>query len=632
MGRIIRQDDVNVRYVSSGFWSRIDDELDGLRQDSGCWPDDNENSDLPADSPSVDTKHPSFLFGHSLSLTQQSTKEFFPLASQIPFLLQIFIERVNYVICVPHLPTLRALIQQTQSREGVTLTSANEALLFSVYYAAIGSMENDEVQESFGITKENLLLRFRSGLEVALANADFLNNPNLTLLEALVIFLSLARRNDSPRFVWMMTGLAVRVAHFIGLHQDGSHSQHFSPFETEMRRRVWWNLCTLDMRATQDQGTDLAIPQGSFTTQKPRNVNDSDLSPDMQESPSERQSLTDSTLIRLTSEVARTVQEMAAEGRTATFESHSRRLIDLEQYYKKEYFCYAAETRDPAYMAMEGVSRIVIGKLNLVAFLPILLSSSVGDSTEEVRTRLLVSAIEVAEYNHALNTDPSCSLWRWAWQTHQQWHAVVYLLIESCRRPWSFNIERAWQALHSPWLIPARAPSDKNFDVWVPLQALMTRARRHRKAELSRLRTDSVYVAQIEEHDKQIPTPSSSETFPAYFELESFRTKWQRLVKQSSEMQNRPTKSKAVYRGDVEDSLLGQYQPIDAQITENLMATGVDDGLYQSWFTTDTSFLGQPHSTGYFETSIPAIGEEMNSEVLSDFDWNSWFQLTKSLE
>lgn len=65
---------------------------------------------------------------------------------------------------------------------------------------------------NFSSSKSDLNLKYRLGLEHALARADFLNVPNITLVQAFAIFLGLVRRHDSPRFVWMMTGLVIRMA------------------------------------------------------------------------------------------------------------------------------------------------------------------------------------------------------------------------------------------------------------------------------------------------------------------------------------------------------------------------------------------------------------------------------------
>lgn len=63
----------------------------------------------------------------------------------------------------------------------------------------------------------------------------------------------------------MMTGLLVRISHYLGLHRDGSQFKYLTPFEVEMRRRVWWVVVLLDVRASEDQGTDITIKKVSLS-------------------------------------------------------------------------------------------------------------------------------------------------------------------------------------------------------------------------------------------------------------------------------------------------------------------------------------------------------------------------------
>jgi hypothetical protein len=171
-----------------------------------------------------------------------------------------------------------------------------------------------------------------------------------------------------------------------------------------------------------------------------------------------------------------------------------------------------------------------MAKMTLIVFLPALFSSPADDISDETRTKFLISAIEVAEYNHELNAEEACRQWRWIYQTYTHWHAIVYLLIEIARRPWSPTVERAWVALHSRWLIPVQKNLDKNLRIWIPLRKLMYKARKHRDAELNRLRADPEAVARIEIEDQNLPLPSSSGPFPAGSSVEIFHQRWRQLV------------------------------------------------------------------------------------------------------
>ena len=152
---------------------------------------------------------------------------------------------------------------------------------------------------NFGTSKSDLSLKFRLGLEHALAKANFLNVPDIVLVQAFALFLSLVRRHDSPRFVWMMTGLVIRMAQYLGLQRDGTHFEHLTPFEIEMRRKVWWAVCMLDIRASEDQGTELSIASGSFDTKIPSNINDEDIDPETKQMPTEHDGVTNMSFTRI---------------------------------------------------------------------------------------------------------------------------------------------------------------------------------------------------------------------------------------------------------------------------------------------------------------------------------------------
>ena len=86
-----------------------------------------------------------FLFRHNLNPSAPDLSEFQPLPSQIPFLLDVFAENVNFFGQIVHIPTVTKMIRDSRGSGIMRLTPANEALMFSIYYAAITSMEEDDV-------------------------------------------------------------------------------------------------------------------------------------------------------------------------------------------------------------------------------------------------------------------------------------------------------------------------------------------------------------------------------------------------------------------------------------------------------------------------------------------------------
>jgi hypothetical protein len=90
-----------------------------------------------------------FLFRHNLSPSAPNLHEFHPLPSQIPFLLDVFLENVNLFFRIVHIPTVTKMVRDLRGSGMTRLTPSNEALMFSIYYAAITSMEEDDVSSSW---------------------------------------------------------------------------------------------------------------------------------------------------------------------------------------------------------------------------------------------------------------------------------------------------------------------------------------------------------------------------------------------------------------------------------------------------------------------------------------------------
>lgn len=117
------------------------------------------------------------------------------------------------------------------------LSPSLEALLFGIYFVVITSMSASKVQITFQDNKDNLLSRYRCGLERALGHAGLLNTQEMSTLQAFALLIVCIRRDDDSRSVWTLVGLATRLAIGMGLQHDGTKFK-LSPLEVELRRRL----------------------------------------------------------------------------------------------------------------------------------------------------------------------------------------------------------------------------------------------------------------------------------------------------------------------------------------------------------------------------------------------------------
>ncbi|KAF2119645.1 fungal-specific transcription factor domain-containing protein [Lophiotrema nucula] len=656
LGRLVLQDTTRTRYISSSFWSRIDDELAKLKVEtrhlSGHESDASEDDSLPEGSTHVDdreragSEYSAFLFRHNWTTSSPDLNEYRPLPSQIPFLLETFSENVNYVIHIVHMPTIRKMVRDMRIHSLTNLSSPEEALMFSLYFGAVASMEEEDVVANFGLTKSDLSLRYRLGMELALAKADFLNSPDLNIVQAFTIFLCLLRRHDNPRYVWMMAGLVIRMARYLGLHRDGSHFPHLTPFEVETRRMVWWAISMLDARAAEDQGTDLTITSDSFDTKFPLNINDTDIQPDTSIVPAERDTVTDMSFSRISAGIVQVHRQLMAPeaGLTiASLDEKSRILSGIYQSFERQYLKYSNETNNIAYWFAVVFARLIMAKLTLVAFLPVLFSSPTQEFTDDIRTKLLFAAIEVAENNHALNAEPRCRHWRWLHQTCTFWHAIVYLAIDISRRDWAPSTERAWVALHSNWLIPARPTSNRTSEFWVPVRRLMHRARKHREAELERLRAHPEVAIRLELNDQQVPIPTLPGPFSKLGMIDIYRKRWRQLVA-LPESQGSGAQPVEVLRPELADPLAHLLHS-----TQALPITGNNHGHDETPAEQRHVGVGGPSTASQTNPGVFWAGTEApsSSSILSsvdtetidavmdldlDVNWDNWIESAQHME
>ena len=163
-------------------------------------PDYDELPDIFNFKPSSSNGHQSFIFGYSSSTVD--LRSLHPLPSQIPFFWSTYVENVDPLMKIFHVPTMNVAIRELQATKCENLSSSMEAALFSIYYSVISSMSQSEVEANFDSDKTTLLSRYRFGVEQALAKADLMTTTEIVTVQAYVLFLFCLKRHDAVKLVW----------------------------------------------------------------------------------------------------------------------------------------------------------------------------------------------------------------------------------------------------------------------------------------------------------------------------------------------------------------------------------------------------------------------------------------------
>lgn len=395
---------------------------------------------------------------------------------------------------------------------------------------------------NFGASRDDILAQYRFALEQSLAKAKFLDTSDVTVIQAFTLFLIVVRRHDESHFCWALTGLLIRIAQGLGLHRDGTHFK-LAPLETEVRRRLWWAILMLDLRSTEELGTDMNIGERSYDTQMPSNINDSYIGPESTEPPVPREGRSDCAVSLVRAEIcalsrrlvtaASAMADLCPKADESTMADRERMLVEVYQRVEHKFLKHFLDEADPLYCVAAMIARVIMAKMCLVIYQPMLFPGSDHELSAEICQRIYVAAIEIIEYGHKLNTDPRCKQYRWLFKTYTNWHAIAYTLIETCRRPWTALVERGWEAVNGYDKDPVEITKKADqAAVFLPLRKLFARARRHREAEVSRLKANQEEARRLDFAERMNPAQARFGPVPgAENRMEQIREKWRALIR-----------------------------------------------------------------------------------------------------
>ena len=462
----------------------MNDILDDPSEDDNDYPSPSSNSAASA-------SHQGFIF--NFSSTAVPLRSLHPTPKFLWIFWDLYKENVDPIARIFHKPTFEKTIIEA-FRDLDHVSKPTEAILFSIYLAVITSLSASECETLLSEDKNAAVRKYRFGSEQALARAEFLTTQEFTVLQALILFLTCVRRHDDSRFVWTLTSVAVRLAQSMGIHRDGEQFA-LTPFETEMRRRLWWQICALDHRTSEDHGTDASITMHMFDTGVPLNINDTDITPEMQSPPTEREGFTEMTfdLIRYT--IARTFRliNQSVSGsptcrvvtQNLTLEEKERAVEELRQELETKYLRYC-DMNIPLNWVTATVTRLVMAKMWLIIHHPFQREDAGAGLPQDIKDRLFLTSIEAIQYTRLLETEKATSKWGWLFRTYVQWHAVAYVLSELCVRKQGPDVEAAWQVIEGAfeeW--GGLVASNKKGMLWKPIRKLMAKARAVRAQELA---------------------------------------------------------------------------------------------------------------------------------------------------
>ncbi|KNG81759.1 fungal specific transcription factor [Aspergillus nomiae NRRL 13137] len=407
-----------------------------------------------------------------------------PSPAVIAFIWQTYLDVVDPVLKVFHVPTVQRQVTSV-IRGRFNLDAPTECLIFAIYYSTVVTMSAEECREEFDEDKAVILTRYRTGVEQALSRANFLTSLDLTVLQAFALYLICGRRDGNGPDVCTLIGVAIGTAMKIGLHCDGA-GLGLSPFEAEMRRRLWWQICTLDVRTAEDHGSEPTILESTFNTELPLNINDTSLEPDMSELPQSQLGKTEMTftLVRFEgSHFARRVAFSDRFCRTNTYpvmnEAQKREAIEqFKELIEKQYLSFCDKEVPLDFITAASI-RLILVKLKLAVCrlrrdqAPAML----------MQTNYRRACEEVLQRAQMLRNYEKGKRWLWLFQTYVEWDSLAYLLLHLCIAPPEEQSDAVWKTIdeiYHHWKSESDIYHDRRWRLIEKLryQAVITRGRR----------------------------------------------------------------------------------------------------------------------------------------------------------
>lgn len=390
----------------------------------------------------------------------------------LPKLRDIYVDRVDPLMKILHLPTFWPALTEGLRRPQ-DLPKSLEAAIFAFYMTVISTLKEDECQNLFGIQPSVMISRYRLATRQALVNAGFLSTSNPMTLRAYAMFMvscshqsrlttelirKMAVRNSYRcDTLFILSGVAIRLARKMGLHRDGT-SLGLSPFETEMRRRLWWHLVHTDFRMADLLGTRPSLDIASGDTKLPLNVEDEDLHPDMIDPPPERSAVTNMSLCLLRCEIIETLRKVTLTcpsdvhwevlyNPDITLAKKDSVINQIEDHLERKYLRYC-DPSNTLHTFVSVVSRSCVCKMRLFAHHPRRFANSPAKAPQSERNIVFENAMKLLEYVTLIRGGYN-GLNKYMWQVGASylWRVMLYVLIEARHRKTGPEVDKSWQLI-----------------------------------------------------------------------------------------------------------------------------------------------------------------------------------------
>lgn len=279
----------------------------------------------------------------------------------------------------------------------------------------------------------------------------------------------------------MAIGNAIKLV----LNRDGT-TMGMSPFETEMRRRLWWQICILDVREAEDHGTEPCILERSFNTKLPLNVDDVSLDPEMSELPPSRSGRTEMLFSLVRFEISYFVRQLVFSDQfchensypVLSHDQKCKAIDTLQERIEKQYLTHCDKNVLFDIVTVTE-ARLVILKLKLmIRNLPKISQDAAILRLEPSPTRICT---EILQHSFKLRHHSKVRQWAWLFHFYVEADTLILLLRQLHLEPCGDDAEMAWNLVDKIWGLWSTQRDAQTSRGWKNFEYLRSKALAVRK-------------------------------------------------------------------------------------------------------------------------------------------------------
>ncbi|KAB8342972.1 hypothetical protein FH972_022567 [Carpinus fangiana] len=477
-GQLVIESAAKTRYIDGTLWESLNAEAkdnSGLFQEEDDFESNRSYYRFHSQPPHSDGPT-SLLLGGPRPRTDLNSIH--PGPTQILGLWETFVSNVHPLLNIFTAWRKKKIIIHVMNDKR-QLSASTETFLFAMYMFAILSMTDDECKQLLGESRVNLLDRYQVALEQSLLNVGFLRTTDITVLQSYIMYL----RCDAST-LWMLTGVALRLAQRIGLHKDGA-TLNLTPYEIEIRRRVWWQIVFLDARAAELSAARSAAFL-DHDVKMPSNLTDDELQLDLKEIPEGRVGPSDNMISLVRYEIFTYFSQLPRAdgskagftfffGKDITLADKDAALDELEKILQRKYaqFC---DLLNPFHLLANIIIRAATNGIRLISHHPQTCGVPLTDMSPSERESLVTMARRSMELDVMCFTTRILRPLTWHVDSYFSWNGLILLLVELRREPGRHDARALWSLLEDVYGVHPHYITDRRKTLHVAVGKLAIKA------------------------------------------------------------------------------------------------------------------------------------------------------------